>query len=289
ADRAALADLAAAHVAAGLDVRRLALRELRGIEPLIGPAVTSAYRVEGDHRVDPRAFGRALVGALRALQPGAPLASAVESVGAASAEGRRLRIADGGIVVASEVIVATGAHATGLDRVREHLDGLLRPVYGDILRARVPASLRPLLTTTVRGSVEGRPVYLIPRQDGTVVIGATEREHGDCAVSVGGVHGLLRDAREIVPALDELTLIETTARARPGTPDNMPLVGRLAPGLSVATGTYRSGVLLAPLVARLCVRLMDGDPLDEWPQLRPDRFTTASRIRAGAPPMEEET
>ncbi|WP_426320999.1 glycine oxidase ThiO [Microbacterium sp. E-13] len=288
ADRAGLADLAAVHIANGLGVRRLSLREIRRVEPLIGPAVTSAYLVDSDHRVDPRALGRVLVAALRSLQASAPLASAAEEIGAASTDGRHLRLADGRTVVASEVIVATGAHAAELAGLREHLDGLIRPVYGDILRAKVPASLRPLLTTTVRASVEGRPVYLIPRQDDTVVIGATEREHGDCDVSMGGVHGLLRDAREVVPALDELTLMETTARARPGTPDNLPLVGRIAPGLSVATGTYRSGVLLAPLIARLCARLVDGDVLDDWPQLRPDRFTTAPRIGAGAPPMEEE-
>ena len=104
----------------------------------------------------------------------------------------------------------------------------LRPVYGDILRLRVPENLRPLTTATLRGLVRGLPVYVVPRSDGTVVIGATSREDGSAGVSAGGVHQLLRDAQVLLPAVAELELLETTARARPGTPDNAPLLGRVA-------------------------------------------------------------
>ena len=91
--------------------------------------------------------------------------------------------------------------------------------------------------------VHGVPVYIVPRQDGTVVIGATQREDAlplrtlntgtdrapaEAAVSAGGVYQLLRDAQVLVPAVAELELLEATARARPGTPDNAPLLGRVA-------------------------------------------------------------
>jgi glycine oxidase len=85
----------------------------------------------------------------------------------------------------------------------------------------------------------------------------------------------LRDAQELVPAVAELELIEMTARARPGTPDNAPLLGRVAdaPGLVIATGFFRHGVLLTPIAAQICLDILDGDGDDRWTQFRPDRFS----------------
>lgn len=161
----------------------------------------------------------------------------------------------------------------------------LRPVYGDILRLRVPERLRPLLRSTVRALVHGESVYLVPRADGTLVVGATQREDGMDAVSAGGVHQLLRDAQQVVPAVAELPLIEVTARARPGTPDNAPLLGRVpdrdstpVSGLIVATGFFRHGVLLAPLAADIAVGLIDGRSDHRWDAFRADRFTPTPAV-----------
>jgi glycine oxidase len=88
---------------------------------------------------------------------------------------------------------------------------------------------------------------------GELVVGATTEERGwDTTVTAGGVYELLRDAHELVPGLTELALVETRAGLRPGTPDNAPLLGptRL-PGLQLATGHYRNGVLLAPLTGEV--------------------------------------
>jgi glycine oxidase len=94
-------------------------------------------------------------------------------------------------------------------------------------------------------------------------------------VSAGGVYQLLRDAQELVPAVAELELIEITARARPGTPDNAPLLGRVADirGLVIATGFFRHGVLLTPIAAQICLDIIDGEMDDQWWQFRPDRFS----------------
>jgi glycine oxidase len=138
------------------------------------------------------------------------------------------------------------------------------------------------------------PVYLVPRSDGTVVIGATQREDGSSAVSAGGVYQLLRDAQVLVPAVSELELIEMTTRARPGTPDNAPLLGRVsrtsgAPegddvlGLIIATGFFRHGVLLTPVAAQYCRHLIEGSADKRWETFRPDRFS-ASRAPASASP-----
>ena len=165
----------------------------------------------------------------------------------------------------------------------------------------MPRHLQPLVTSTVSGLVRGVPVYIVPREDGTVVIGATQREDqpaaadaprsggtrsGAAAVSAGGVYQLLRDAQVLVPAVAELQLLECTARARPGTPDNAPLLGRVpataggeagqsghVAGLIIATGFFRHGVLLAPAAAAICRDLMDGTADSRWEPFNPGRFS----------------
>ena len=103
----------------------------------------------------------------------------------------------------------------------------------------------------MRGLVRGRSVYLVPRPDGSLVVGATMEERGnDTAVRAGAVHDLLCDARAVVPGLDELELRETSVGMRPATPGNTPCIGWTAlDGVLAAVGHFRNGVLLAPLTA----------------------------------------
>ena len=118
----------------------------------------------------------------------------------------------------------------------------------------------PLLPRTVRALVHGRSIYLVPRPDGTVVVGATMEERGDdLTVRAGAVHELLSDARAVVPGIDELELLEARTGLRPATPDNTPVVGWTAlPGVAVASGHFRNGMLLAPLTSATVVDLFGG-------------------------------
>jgi glycine oxidase len=209
-------------------------------------------------------------------------------------------LAGGGTVLATETIVANGLQAGDLGGLPDGLDLPLRPVHGDILRLAVPQHLQPLVTSTVRGLVHGVPVYIVPRQDGTVVIGATQREDAlSDAVSAGGVYQLLRDAQALVPAVAELELLECTARARPGTPDNAPLLGRVpaapgsagdkaghVPGLIIATGFFRHGVLLTPAAAAICAGLLDGHADPRWAPFSPERFSRPAAARTNHPTKE---
>lgn len=125
---------------------------------------------------------------------------------------------------------------------------LVRGVRGEVLRLRAADPPRHV----VRGWVAGEPVYLVPRPDGEVVVGATSEEHdAPPVVTAGGVLRLLAVARTLWPALDRAELVEAVARDRPGTADNLPLVGPAQDGVVLAAGHYRHGVLLAPLTARL--------------------------------------
>jgi glycine oxidase len=122
-----------------------------------------------------------------------------------------------------------------------------------------------LLTRTVRGLVRGSSVYLVPRADGEIVVGATQEELGaDTTVTAGGVWELLRDARLLVPGITELELAEAVAGLRPGTPDNAPVLGPAAlPGLVLATGHFRGGVLLAPVTAEVIAEYLATERVPE--------------------------
>ncbi len=297
ADRRALADLRTVQQASGLAVEPLTVREARVREPLLSPGISCAFDIPADHQVDPRRL-LARIGELLAADSGCQaIGRRAEGLVWRNGSVAGATLAGGGSVRATETIVANGLGADALAGLPAGLRLPLRPVHGDILRLRVPEKLRPLLTSTVRGLVRGVPVYIVPRQDGTVVIGATQREDapgenspagapagGDracAAVSAGGVYQLLRDAMHLLPAVAELELLEATARARPGTPDNAPLLGRVAgpggqgdtAGLIIATGFFRHGILLTPAAAEICRQLLDGTEDPRWSRFRPDRFT----------------
>ncbi|MBT1002926.1 glycine oxidase ThiO [Paenarthrobacter sp. DKR-5] len=293
ADRRALADLREVQLAHGLGVEPLTVREARAQEPLVGPGISGAFAIAEDHQVDPRRAARAILAVLGASDEASVVrrsaAGLVHSdAGDLDSAVTGVLLDDGTVLAAGEVVVANGLAAAALEGLPSRARLPLRPVYGDILRLRVPAHLDPLLTATVRGLVRGLPVYLVPRADGTVVIGATQREDGSSAVSAGGVYQLLRDAQVLVPAVAELELLECTARARPGTPDNAPLLGRVAtaggeadvPGVVIATGFFRHGVLLTPAAALICRQLIDGIADTRWTRFRPDRFSPATAKEA---------
>ena len=131
----------------------------------------------------------------------------------------------------------------------------VRPVKGQILTLRGP----PAEPVCERIVVTER-VYLVPRADGRLVVGATVEEQGfDTRVTAGGVHELLREAYRALPEVAELELVEAIAGLRPATPDNVPLIGPGAiDGLVLATGHFRNGILLAPLTAERDRRVARG-------------------------------
>ncbi len=178
------------------------------------------------------------------------------------ADGRRLRPDLAVLAAGTGLAAIAGLEGAGLPA--------LRPVKGHILRlgphGRAGAGPTPLLGRTVRGLVHGRSVYLVPRRDGSVVVGATVEERGtDSIVQAGAVHELLCDARTIVPAVDELELLEAAAGLRPATPDNTPRIGWTGmDGVVVAVGHFRNGMLLAPLTATAVVDVVGRRPVSPF-------------------------
>ncbi len=267
----------------GLEVEEVTADTARGMEPLLGPRIAGALWAGGDHQVDPRRAQEALLAAIR--HRGVSIVGERVASLTRAPDGRVTGLVDasGHEYSAGCVVVAAGWSS------RDVLDmtgvaAPTRPVKGQVLR--LDAGSRPefALAHIVRGHVQGRPVYLVPRESGEVVVGATDEEQpDDRRMTAGGVFGVLRDARALVPGIDELTLTDVTARARPGSPDNVPMVGPSGvDGLVLATGHHRNGVLLAPVTAEViaaCVR--DGAVPDGFAAADPRRYLTSPTAMTG--------
>ncbi len=238
----------------GLRVARLRASRARELEPALAPTLRLALEVPDDHSIDPRnvlvALRSACLGSGVRLREGACV-KAVESDGERASgvvleDGERLR--------ADRVVLAAGAWSGAIGGLGAQDRVPVRPVKGQILRLRDPAG--PGLVSRVLRYEGG---YLLPRGDGCYVLGATMEERGfDLSPTAGGVHELLRDARELVPGVSELEIEELSVGLRPSTPDNAPAIGRGAlEGLIWASGHHRNGILLAPLTAALVGDLLD--------------------------------
>jgi glycine oxidase len=260
-DRAELEAVAGHLERLGRPVQRLTGRDLRRLEPALGPDVRGGLSVPGDLAVD----NRMLLAALRVAVDAAGVTIDRRAVAEVRDDGTRVvgvRLTDGTELAADAVVVAAGAHSAALHPA---LHGLVRPVKGEILRlAHRPGALPPP-SRTVRALVDGRPLYLVPRDGSGLVVGATQYEAGfDTEPTVAGVRDLLRDAERIVPGIAEFALHEVAAGLRPGSPDNLPLIGRIGPdGLLVATGHGRNGILLAPVTADTVTALLRGRPVPD--------------------------
>ncbi|MDB1089888.1 glycine oxidase ThiO [Streptomyces sp. ACA25] len=247
-DRAQLKELHALQHRCGLVSQWLSGRECRKLEPMLAPGVRGGLRVDGDHQTDPRLLSAAL---LTACERAGVIfrRSWARRLVTAGERATAVLLDDGGTLPAGQVVLAGGSHSAALEGIPPEVVPPVRPVKGQVLRLRVPRRYAPFLSRTVRAVVRGSAVYLVPRVSGELVIGATSEEQGwDTTVTAGGVYELLRDAHELVPGLTELPLAETRAGLRPCSPDNAPLLGPTAlPGLQLATGHHRNGILLTPV------------------------------------------
>ena len=234
--------------------RRGACREL---EPGLTPVARAAACIApGEGSIDPRALTAALLAALEGegvevrtgTEVDAALLEGERIVGVRTAAGEELRAALGGPRLRR--LVGPGRVAA-----RARPAAPVRPVKGQILELRA----RDGAAAPCGRIVASERVYLVPRPDGRLIVGATVEERGfDTAVTAGGVHELLREAYRLLPEVAEMELVEAMAALRPGTPDNLPLVGPGAlEGLVLATGHYRNGILLAPLAAARVVEALD--------------------------------
>ncbi|MCC3765020.1 glycine oxidase ThiO [Glycomyces sp. TRM65418] len=265
-DRAEIERLAGLYRFTARNVETLTARAARKAEPLLSHRVRGGVLAPEDRAVDPRAVHRALL-------------VAAERAGV---ELRRERVEDSAALDADQVVIAAGCGSTRCTGGSAQWSLPVRPVRGAVLRLRAVGD-QPKPRTTVRGWVKGHSVYIVTRASGEVVVGATSDERGFDRLTgtAGAVHDLLRWSIELVPEIAEYHLDEVSVGFRPGTPDNLPLIGRLDERTVAATGHYRNGIALIPSTASTVAALLRGAGEGPPKAFDPLRFSEPQGRSAG--------
>jgi glycine oxidase len=274
ADLTALRDLHAFGNTLGIDAALLTGREVRELEPGLAAGLPGGLLARDDHQVDPRLLHAALAAA--GSRAGVRRLSAHARIDVDGERAVGVRLDDGTTLSAATIVLAAGAWTGQVDGVPAEFAAPVRPVKGQTLRLRLPGE--PRLRHVVRGTVKGTPIYLVPRADGQLVVGASSEETGfDLSPRAGAVYELLRDAQSLLPELAEAMLEEVCTGLRPGSPDNAPIIGPSGlPGLVHATGHFRNGVLLADVTADGIAALIENGELPEALRpFEPTRFAQA--------------
>ncbi len=282
ADHDRLGRLTAFRHGLGLQAVALDARACRELEPFLAPGVHGGVLALGDLSVDNRRYAAALRAAATAAGVRFVRGSVTEVIITAGVPTGVVVAPDGVapapyIVPARGVVLAAGWRTGQIGGLPGYLRSAFRPVKGQVLRLRHPGGMPAVLTRTVRAIVGGSDVYVVPRAAGEVVVGATQDERDDLDVTAGAVHDLLHDAMSVLPVISELTLAEASAALRPGSADNGPVVGEVAPGIIVASGHFRNGIMLSAATADAVASLLAGEPAaPEWKPFTPDRLRPAA-------------
>ena len=232
----------------GLAVEWLSGAEARKREPFLSPNVCAGVYSPGDHQVDNRKLVEALVQACRAAGAALHVGAEVQAMDIEAGRARGLVLAgdDAGPRRYDVVVLAAGAWSRGIAGLPDALKPPVRPLKGQMIAAQMDPG-DPLL----RHVVWAPGVYLVPRNDGRLIIGATVEEKGfDSSLTAGGVLDLLRSTWEALPGMTELPIVEMWVGHRPTSRDDAPILGPTpVEGLVMATGHHRNGILLTPVTA----------------------------------------
>ena len=248
----------------GLNVEWLTGREAREIEPTLSPRVTAAIRCATDHQVDNRLMVKALQRAYQARGGVLHENSTIEKIVIENGVATGVQTQDG-FQTADVLILAAGCWSAQVVGLPDTIIPPVRPVKGQMLALQMEAGItvkNVIRTIRARYSTS---VYLVPRTDGRLIVGATSEEMGfDTRLTAGGVFELLRGAWEAVPGVYELPILETWTGLRPGSRDNAPILGKTpVENLIYATGHYRNGILLTPITAYEIANLILTDETSE--------------------------
>ena len=253
----------------GLAIEELSREDLQELEPCLATSARYGYHVAGDMQVDNRALISHLVD--RLVRSDRVTVVSDDRVTAIEDREGSLRVhgESGAMYHGAHVVLAPGTRLGEIEGVPSVLKRVIQPVKGEVIR--LEQSAMPVLRHVVRTP----EVYLVPKGDGTLVVGASTEERGLERVNrVGPVFELLRSAYETVPGVYELPIVELGVGHRPATIDHLPMVGRVGgSNLFIAAGYYRHGILFAPYCAELLVRYIEsGTEPEELQHVRPDRF-----------------
>ena len=259
----------------GLDVEWLTGRAAREIEPALSPRVTAAIRCESDHQVDNRLMVKALQRAYQRYGGALHENNTVETIEIENGIATGIKTQDGEKHNGDVIVLSAGCESAQIQGLPDDVRPPVRPVKGQMLALQMEAGITVKnVIRTVRARYP-TSVYLVPRTDGRLIVGATSEEMGfDTRLTAGGVFELLRGAWEAVPGIYELPLLETWTGLRPGSRDNAPILGKTpVENLIYATGHYRNGILLTPITAyEISKLILTGETSETIIGFRLDRF-----------------
>jgi glycine oxidase len=254
------------------------------MEPHLSPTVNSAIFAATDHQIDNRLLWQSVRAAF--IAAGGELLEGREATRLLVKGGRAAGVwvreeGEAGTecpLEADRTVICAGAW-TRLLLAAEPAAPLvppIRPVKGQILSLEMSELL------TISHVIRARRVYMAPKSDGRLVVGATSEERGfDRSLTAGAMMDLLREAWETMPGVYDLAIREMWTGLRPASRDNAPVLGKTEmEGLFVATGHYRNGVLLTPITARAMRDLLvDGVESELIRPFRVERFQSRREMR----------
>ncbi len=268
--RAELSTLIALHHGLGLKAEPLSAEDARAMEHSLNEDVEAAVLRPEEASVDNRALTRAVLEA--AKRSGAEIFpdASVEAVWRTGGRCAGL-ILQKERVEAAWTIIAAGCFSANIEGAATYAP--VRPAKGQML-ALYADDLK------MERVLWSEKIYLVPRNDGRILAGATVEYAGfDKGLTAGGIEKILSGAIELAPGLADARIAETWAGLRPDSPDHLPILGSTdIDGLLIATGHFRSGILLAPITARLIrERVMEERVSVDWERFSPMRFVEVKR------------
>jgi glycine oxidase len=253
AERARVTHHLAYQQSLALPVEWISAADARQREPLLAPGLVGAVWSPEDHQVDNRKLVAALSVAASKAGVNVREHSAVHRLLIKNERVVGVVLDDDSEINADVVVVAAGAWSRGIEGLPPALRPPVRPVKGQMIALQMDPHA-PSVTHVIRA----HNVYMVPRREGRLIIGATTEEKGfDATLTAGGVLALLEAAWRLVPSIEELPITEMWVGHRPGSRDDAPILGPgPIDGLIYATGHHRNGILLAPLTANMIARLV---------------------------------
>jgi glycine oxidase len=260
-----LSTIIALHHGLGLKAEPVSAEDAGDMEPALSPEVEAAVFRPDEACVDNRALTKAVLTAAERSNVKTFAGSSVQSI---AKNGGRCAgfLVDGEKVESRWTVIAAGCWSAEIEGTAHYAP--VRPAKGQMIALRAK-------DFSIERVLWSDHVYLVPRNDGRIIAGATVEYVGfEKNVTVGGVQKIITAALQLAPALADAQIEESWAGLRPDTPDHLPIIGPTdLDGLLLATGHFRSGILLAPITAQLIREWITTQNVSlDWARFNPMRF-----------------
>jgi glycine oxidase len=276
-----LSTLVALHHGLGLACEPLPLDEALKLEPGLGREARVAAFLPHECSIEPRALAAAVLAAAKSAGAEFRVGVEVTSLILIGNKCVGVKTSEGEMIHAAQVVLAAGCWSSQILGASSYAPTL--PVRGQMAALRHTG-------TPIRHVLRSERGYLVPRGENTpqtIVVGSTIENAGyEKRITAGGIEKILSAANELVPKLEDAEIVETWCGLRPGTPDQLPILGPAdVEGLVFGTGHYRNGILLAPITAKLVGEwITDRRVSVDWEKFSPLRFTNVRPDRSAAAP-----